>query len=146
MKIILLLCCFLFLILQSSFAQTNKNKDVEIIKSLRIASNDALAKHDIEAMSKYWLDDLVLIRGNSSHLSGKDTIVAVWRKLFHDSPKIVYIRTPNQITISNNDTLAWESGTWKAFVSYSNGGNYSAMWKKSNNSWKILAELFVSLY
>ena len=141
-----MLLCSLFLISQFTFAQIKNDKEVEIIKSSRAASNAALAKHDIVGMSKYWLDDLVLIRGNSSHLTGKDTIVATWRKLFKDSPKVVYIRTPTQITISNNDTLAWETGTWKAFNSYCNGGNYTAMWKKSNNSWKILAELFVSLH
>jgi len=145
MKRIMLLCS-LFLISQFTFAQIKNDKEVEIIKSSRAASNAALAKHDIVGMSKYWLDDLVLIRGNSSHLTGKDTIVATWRKLFNESPKVVYIRTPTQITVSNNDTLAWETGTWKAFNSYSKGGNYSAMWKKSNNSWKILAELFVSLH
>ena len=145
MKKIILSCTFL-LIVQLTFAQTNNDKDVETIKSLRAASNEALAKHDIDEMAKYWVDDLVLIRGNSSHLTGKDTIVAVWKKLFNDNPKVVYTRTPTLITISNNDTLAWETGQWKAFNSYSNGGNYSAMWKKSNNSWKILAELFVSLF
>ena len=136
----------LFLMAQLTFAQKTTDKEVMIIQSLRAASNEALAKHDVGGMSQYWLDDLVLIRGNSSHLAGKDTIVATWRKLFKDNPKVSYIRIPAQITISNNDTLAWETGTWKAFNSYSNGGNYSAMWKKTNNSWKILAELFVSLF
>lgn len=142
----IILSCSLFLLSQLIFAQTNNDKDVGIIKSLRAATNAALAKHDVDGMSKYWLDDLVLIKGNSSHLTGKDNIVAAWIKLFNDNPKVVYIRTPTQITISKNDTLAWETGTWKAFNSYSNGGNYSTMWKKSNNSWKILAELFVSLF
>ena len=143
-RVIVLLFAFFF-ILQLTFAQTN-NKDVVLIRSLRAASNEALAKHDIDGMSKYWLDDLVLVRGNSSHLTGKDTIVAAWKKLFNENPKVNYIRTPIQIRISNNDTLAWETGTWKAFNSYSNGGTYSAMWKKTNSSWKILAELFVSLF
>jgi len=145
MKRINLLLGFFFT-LQLTFAQTTTDKDVILINSLRTASNEALAKHDIEGMSKYWLDDLVLIRGNSSHLTGKDTIVSAWRKLFNDNPKVNYIRVPTHISISNNDTLAWETGTWKAFNSYSNGGNYSAMWKKTNDSWKILAELFVSLF
>ena len=136
----------LFLMAQLTFAQTTKDTEVMLIQSLRAASNEALAKHDVDEMSKYWLDDLVLIRGNSSHLTGRDTIVAAWRKLFKDYPNVSYIRLPAQITISNNDTLAWETGTWKAFNSYSNGGSYSAMWKKTNNSWKILAELFVSLF
>ncbi len=145
MKRIIFLCSFFF-IPGFTFAQKNHDKEVKLIKSLRNASNEAIAKHDIDAMSKYWLDDLVLTRGNASHLTGKDAIVAAWRKLFTDNPKVSYIRTPTQITISSNDTLAWETGTWKAFNSYSNGGNYSAMWKKTNNSWKILAELFVSLF
>ena len=130
----------------ATFAQANNDKNVELIKSLRDSSNTVLAKHDVDGMSKYWLDDLVLVVGNSSHITGKDSIVSLWKKVFSDNPKVLYIRTPNQIIISNNDTLAWESGTWKAFNSYSNGGNYSAMWKKSNNTWKILAELFVSLF
>ena len=136
----------LFFMVQLTFAQSNADKEVMLIKSLRSASNEALAKHDVDGMSNYWLDDLVLIRGNSSHLAGKDTIVAAWRKLFKDNPNISYVRVPAQITISNNDTLAWETGTWKASNSYSNGGNYSAMWKKTNDGWKILAELFVSLF
>ena len=143
-RIIMLAGCFF--ILQLTFAQTNTNKDVNLIKSLRTASNEALAKHDIDGMAKYWLNDLVLVRGNSSHLNGKATIIAAWRKLFNENPNVNYIRTPTQIKISKNDTLAWETGTWKAFNSYSNGGSYSAMWKKTNNSWKILAELFVSLF
>jgi uncharacterized protein (TIGR02246 family) len=135
-----------FLMLQVASAQTNTEKDIMLINSLRTASNDAIARHDIDGMAKYWLDDLVLVKGSSYHLTGKDTIVAEWRKLFNDNPKVNYIRTPTEVRVSSNDTLAWETGTWKAFNSYSNGGNYSAMWKKRNNSWKILAELFVSLY
>src|SRR5579863_79244 len=101
----------LFLMTQLTFAQKTADKEVMLIQSLRAASNEALVKHDVDGMSKYWLDDLVLIRGNSSHLAGKDTIVAAWRKLFKDDPKVSYVRIPAQITISNNDTLAWETGT-----------------------------------
>ena len=132
--------------LQLTFAQKNMDKDVLLIKSIRNASNKAIAKRDIDGMSKYWLDDLVLVRGNSSHVTGKDSVVAAWRKLFNDNPKVNYIRVPTEIIISKNDTLAWETGKWKAVNSYSNGGNYSVMWKKRNNSWKILADLFVSLF
>ncbi len=142
-KIIAIVYCFV--VMQWSFAQTS-NKNVELIKSLRVASNEAIANHDINKMSGFWLEDLVLVRGNSTHLTGKDTIVAAWEKLFAENPKVLYIRTPSQIVISSNDTLAWETGTWKALNSYSKGGNYSAMWKKSHDTWKIMAELFVSLF
>ena len=85
-----------FFIAQLTFAQGNADKEVILIRSLRAASNEALVKHDVDGMSKYWLDDLVLIRGNSSHLVGKDTIVAAWKKLFKDDPKISYVRVPAQ--------------------------------------------------
>ncbi|MCA6438551.1 MAG: YybH family protein [Sediminibacterium sp.] len=142
-RILLTICCFS--LFHCLVAQT-ANKDIALIKSLRAASNEAIAKHDINKMSGFWLDDMVLVRGNSTHLTGKDTIVAAWKKLFSENPKVLYVRTPTQIVISKNDTLAWETGTWKAFNSYSKGGNYSAMWKKTDNTWKILAELFVSLF
>lgn len=142
-RILLTICCFS--LFHWLVAQT-ANKDIALIRSLRAASNEAIAKHDINKMSGFWLDDMVLVRGNSTHLTGKDTIVAAWKKLFSENPKVLYIRTPTQIVVSKNDTLAWETGTWKAFNSYSKGGNYSAMWKKTDNTWKILAELFVSLF
>jgi ketosteroid isomerase-like protein len=136
----------LCLLAQYIHAQNKNDKDVEYIKAAREASNKAIANHDIDGISKFWCDDFVQVRGNSTHLSGKDSIVASWVQLFKTNAKVVYIRTPLQISISTNDTLAWETGTWQAFNSYSNGGNYSAMWRKSNNTWKIKAELFVSLY
>lgn len=145
MKRILFFFVLIFIV-QVVFAQNDNEKNVSIIKSLRAASNEAIAKHDLDGLSKYWLDDLVLVRGNSSHVSGKDSIVAAWRKLFKENPKVSYIRTPKEIIISSNDSLAWETATWKAINSYSGGGKYSAMWKKSNTSWKIMAELFVSLF
>ena len=145
MKRILFFFVLIFIV-QVVFAQNDNEKNVSIIKSLRAASNEALAKHDLDGLSKYWLDDLVLVRGNSSHVSGKDSIVSAWRKLFKENPKVSYIRTHKEIIISSNDSLAWETGTWKAINSYSGGGKYSAMWKKSNTSWKIMAELFVSLF
>jgi len=145
MKRILFFFVLIFIV-QVVFAQNDNEKNVSIIKSLRAASNEAIAKHDLDGLSKYWLDDLVLVRGNSSHVSRKDSIVAAWRKLFKENPKVSYIRTPKEIIISSNDSLAWETGTWKAINSYSGGGKYSAMWKKSNTSWKIMAELFVSLF
>ena len=137
---------FLVLIVQLTFAQTRNDKDIATIKSLRAASNQAIAKHDLNELAKYWLDDFVLVRGNSSHLTGKDTIVSAWRKQFMENPKVSYVRTPSEIIISSNDSLAWETGTWKAINSYSGGGKYSAMWKRTNSSWKIMAELFVSLF
>jgi uncharacterized protein (TIGR02246 family) len=136
------------LFLQTVFfvsAQTAKDQ-VAIIRAQRTASNAAIAKHDVDGFAKYWMPDFVQVRGNGTFLVGKDAIINTWNELFKNNPEVAYIRSPSEIIISKNDTLAWEKGKWKAIKSYSKGGNYSAMWHKINNEWKIQAEIFVSLY
>ncbi len=138
---------FVFLFaFQITYSQSKNDKNIELIKSARAASNKAIADHNVNGIASFWDDDFVQVRGNSTYQSGKDSIIASWKKLFNDNTKVLYVRSPSQIIISTNDTLAWETGTWKAFNSYSNGGNYTAMWRKSKNTWKIHAELFVSLF
>ena len=141
-RILFLLCCG---ITHLGMAQKTQHP-FEWIKSLRSASNAAIAAHDIGKLSEFLLEDAVLVRGNSTQAVGKDRIMSEWKKLFTDNPKVLFIRTPTEIVISSSDTLAWETGTWKAEHSYSNGGNYSAMWKKRGSSWKLQAELFVALW
>ncbi|MES1217353.1 MAG: nuclear transport factor 2 family protein [Bacteroidota bacterium] len=141
------LLCILSLVLSFQFlvAQNNKQQDIATIKEARATSNKAIAAHDVSGISKYWLDDFVQIRGNASYLTGKDTIIATWKELFATNAKVSYVRNPTEIIISDNDTLAWETGKWIGINTYSKGGNYSAMWRKKDNLWKIQAELFVAL-
>jgi ketosteroid isomerase-like protein len=126
-------------------AQINTRNDVAVIRSSRMASNAAIVKHDIDAMSKYWLPDFVQTIGRGSSLTGRDTIIGSWKQLFRMSPAVLYVRKPVQIIMGDNGIMAWETGTWEAKNSYSKGGNYSAMWRKIDGEWKLQAELFVSL-
>jgi ketosteroid isomerase-like protein len=134
------------LMLHTAMAQSNKQREATIIRSSRDSSNASIARHDIDGMAKFWLPDFVLVRGNSVITSGKENNINSWTELFKTSPEVSYIRRPSEIIISDNDTLAWEKGTWTAIKSYSKGGLYSAMWKKMSNEWKLQAELFVSLH
>lgn len=137
---------FLFILFfHSVIAKKKQNNDVAIIKSYRSASNDAITRHDIDGIAKYWLDDFVQVIGRGIYQTGKDSIKASWSDLFNSNPHVVYIRRPKEIVISNNDTLAWERGKWIGIHSYSRGGNYAAMWVKRNGNWMLKAELFVSL-
>lgn len=140
--------CLLFLALilsvQLVFAQNN-NQDIAAIKSSRLASNQAIAKHDIDGISKYWLPDFVQTIGRGISTTGKETVIAGWKDLFKTNKTVAYVRTPTTITVGDNRIMAWETGTWVARNSYSKGGNYSAMWRKINGVWMLQAELFVSL-
>lgn len=142
MKIFLI--CLLLMSFQTAHSQTTS--DEQLIRQARLASNAAIARQDVDAIASFWLEDYVVIRGSGSVEQGKATNVASWKKLFTDAPKTRYERIPSEITISkNNPDLAWESGEWKGFNTYSNGGRYSAQWKKKDGQWKMQAELFVAL-
>jgi ketosteroid isomerase-like protein len=129
---------------QLTFAQSY-DKDIAAIKASRDSSNAAIARHDIEGLSKNWLPDFQLTRGSGSVATGKENIINDWKELFKTNKTLVYVRTPTAIEVGDNGIMAWETGTWEAKNSYSKGGKYSAMWRKINGVWKLQAELFVSL-
>ena len=139
---------FIFLFMLSfhqAFSQNTHNNDIATIKFNRAASNDAITRHDVDGIAKFWLDDFVQVIGRGVYQTGKDSIIASWKALFNSNSQIAYTRNPEEITISDNDTLAWEQGEWIGIHSYSKGGNYAAMWIKRNGNWMLKAELFVSL-
>lgn len=135
----------LFQLSMSGLAQNMKKENESLIRSSRAASNEAIAKQSIEGIAAYWLPDFVQVRGNGSHLVGRDTITSLWKKSFKENPKVSYVRNPTEVVISTTDTLAWENGTWIGMNTYSKGGKYSAMWRKRKGVWKLQAELFVAL-
>jgi ketosteroid isomerase-like protein len=135
----------LVLLIASYFANAQSRQASDSIRASRMASNAAIARHDINGMAKYWLPGFVQTIGRGTSFTGKDTIIAAWKQLFKTNPAVLYIRKPTTITVGDNGVMAWETGTWEAKNSYSKGGNYSAMWRKINGEWKLQAELFVSL-
>jgi ketosteroid isomerase-like protein len=135
----------LFFYATTCFAQTDARQAEAQIRAAREASNKAIAAHDPAGIVQDMCATYSIVTGRGMHVDGRDSVAAFWKKTFISMPGVVYVRTPLQITISKNDSLAWESGQWKAMHSYSSGGNYSAMWHKEKNAWKIQAELFVSL-
>lgn len=142
MKVIL--CILLCMPIHVAFSQAQN--DEQLIRKARQTSNEAIVRQDVEAIANFWLDDYVVIRGSGAVVVGKETNKADWKNIFKETPKTNFERTPSEIIISkNNPDLAWESGVWKGFNTYSKGGRYSAQWKKKDGDWKMQAELFVAL-
>src|SRR5579863_7370940 len=103
---------------QIGFAQHSTPADIATIKASREASNAAIARHDIDGISKYWLADFVQTIGRGSNLTGRDTNIGSWKQLFRTNPAVLYVRKPVQIIIGDNGVMAWETGTWRAKNSY----------------------------
>jgi ketosteroid isomerase-like protein len=134
----------LFFLVLATRCATAQPADMQI-RAARTASNEAITRHDASGIVRDMLPDYSIVTGRGQHVEGRDSVLAFWEKTFKVMPGVVYLRAPLTIVISKNDSLAWETGQWKAEHSYSSGGNYSAMWRKTENSWKLAAELFVSL-
>lgn len=146
-----LIAFFLLVIsVKPAVAQTNRQKDIDLIKSARKASNEAIKKHDLEGIGKQMNEDIVSVFGNGHLYVGRDSTISIFKQRFAAMPDLVFVRTPFVIRISNNDTLAWEKGTWKGFRTdrktvNTAGGNYAAMWCKRDGVWKTRSELYVAL-
>lgn len=146
-----LIAFFLLVIsVKPAVAQTNRQKDIDLIKSARKASNEAIKKHDLEGIGKQMNEDIVSVFGNGHLYVGRDSTISIFKQRFAAMPDLVFERTPFVIRISNNDTLAWEKGTWKGFRTdrktvNTAGGNYAAMWCKRDGVWKTRSELYVAL-
>ena len=137
---------FTIFIISFQFSYSQNQNDEDLIRKARQTSNEAIARQDVDGISKFWLDDYLIIRGSGVIEHGKEANKTDWRRTFKETPKTYFERIPSEIIISkNNPDIAWESGIWKGFNTYSNGGRYSAQWKRKDGEWKIQAELFVAL-
>ena len=139
-----------FVLAQNSADATDSIKEIRrlddsLIRASRIAINEFMANHDARGMGRYWLYDYVRISGSGNLTAGKDSAVAYWTKVFKEQPTIFYVRTPVEITVSDNGLTAWENGTWKGVNTKSKGGNYSAQWAKRDNIWKMQSEYYITL-
>ncbi len=142
MKVIL----YILLSMPIHVALSQAQNDEQLIRKARQTSNEAIVRQDVETITNFWWDDYVVVRGSGVIAVGKETNKANWKRIFQETPKTNFERIPSEIIISKNDPdLAWESGVWKGFNTYSKGGRYSAQWKKKDGEWKLQAELFVAL-
>ena len=126
------------------YAQTDK----EQILALRDASNQALKALDHTKVLSFLTEDVSTTTGSGTLLCGKKALEDYI--LEASDSKMYWIRTAHEIEVNEKRGLAWESGIWngydpdvseKAIV----GGNYSAQWTKASGTWKIKAQLFVTL-
>lgn len=137
---------FLILFMSLEFTPTQSKIEEELIRKARQSSNEAIVRRDVEGISKFWLDDYVVVRGSGTIEQGKAANKAAWEKIFKETPQTYFERITSEIIVSkSNPDLAWESGNWKGFNTYSKGGRYSAQWKKKDGDWKLQAELFVAI-
>lgn len=140
-SILICLVCFFSI----SFAQKDTAVDVQYIRAARIASNEAISKKDVAGVAKYWKDDYVEISSDGSLISGKEAVVADWKKMFANDPSIRFERQFQQIEFARGGTVAIEKGILIYTSPYNYKGYYTALWRKIDGVWVTQMENFVSI-
>lgn len=119
------------------------------IRTRRAAFNTAIANRDASAIGAFLVPDCVMVTGSDSvAVSGKAEQVKVWRTLFKSGDKAHYVRTPEIITLSQVEPIAMEHGRWTGVLeggAVQTGGSYAAKWRKIDEEWLIVAEIYVTL-
>jgi ketosteroid isomerase-like protein len=124
---------------------------VETIRAMRMQSNEAIARHDVESLRSFLDDDYVITISTGAIQRSRDEHARSFALHFEQFPDVVYVRTPSEIVLSDAYPLAIEHGTWVGSGTtgkgkLESGGQYTAAWRQTDGGWRIHSELFVALY
>lgn len=130
---------------------SQSGSDTETIRSTRVQSNEAIARHDAAAVGSFLANDFVITISTGEIERSRREHIDSFASHFAEFPDVIYIRTPTAIKVSDSYPLAIEHGTWvgsrtTANGELENGGEYTAAWRKTDGVWKIYSELYVALY
>lgn len=122
--------------------------DESLIRDARAESNRAIVRHDLAGVSRHWLPEFHMISSTNQQSAGRDAARARFREVFASRANVVYVREPETIEVNQAWGQAAESGRWTgrwsdSYGSTRVGGPYFAKWRKVNNQWMLLAEVFV---
>ena len=98
-------------------------------------------------VSDLYADEAVLLAPGSAMIHGKKAIVAYYAKDVADTKAqgMTYVQNPKS-DISISDTIAWESGEFKAMVKGAvvDSGKYLTVSRKKDGQWKIIRDTWNS--
>lgn len=120
------------------------------IRRNRAAFNTALSHADLDAIRPLLAPNAILVTGtDSAVLSGRQAQLIAWKREFAAVERTFYTRTPDQVTVSAVEPIAFEQGRWKC-ISATTGeelanGAYTAKWRQFGAHWQIEAELYLTL-
>ena len=137
----------------SLVSAAHPSDDTNPLRARRLAYSAAIEARRADLMRNFIASDMVQLSSNSDTTSGADAVVQSYSTHeFTDPTFIAYQRTPDTITISDNQRFAAERGHWRGRYRFPNGsisgnsGLYQAGWmKRAGTSW-IRTESYVRLH
>lgn len=125
--------------------------DEDAIRAIRIKSNAAIARQDVQGITSFLDSEYQITTGSGAMYQGNPSKESnLWAEHFAEYPDAVYVRTTETVELGTYLPVAAESGHWKGSYSTGTGvkdmtGSYMAYWRNVEGHWKIHAEMFVTL-
>ena len=136
-----------------------RSTDALAVRAARAAQNAAIADGDLDAVMSFWTEDVTVRRALGAPVAGRAAARAAFEptagaaastSASASAPRIVYRRIPNEVEVSAQWPLAYETGVWEGRAGSRDGpviigGRFSAQWVKRDGRWLIRSEVFVAL-
>jgi uncharacterized protein (TIGR02246 family) len=124
--------------------------DETAIRAARVAQNNAIATGDLDRVASFWTEDVTVRRALGQALNGRTAARQALEAPTSGGARIIYERFTQEVEVSAQWPLAFETGTWQGHVSTITGptviaGRFSAQWVKRDGRWLIRSEVFVAL-
>ena len=125
--------------------------DEQAIRAARARSNRAIATHDLDGISRVWMDNVHIVTSTSAQGTGRDENRQRMARQFATRPDTTYVRRAADVDVYEPWAVASERGEWTGTWTEPDGkvtigGTYLAQWRKVGAEWLIQAELFVPLH
>jgi len=119
------------------------------IEAQRQSFNRAIEAGNLDTIAAVLAEDVVLITGTDSDLySGRQPQLDLWRSDFESGERLVYVRTPECIQVSERFPIALERGRWRGEPKDGRPGvvqgGYSAKWRHDGDAWRIEVEVYMT--
>ena len=122
----------------------------EDIVAARDAINRAIADRDAAAIVAWLQPDYHIVTGHGVHRDGRAASAKSWADLFANDPLAMYTRTPDEIHVNEDLGMAQEHGRWTGAITTEEGavtlgGVYAARWQRTEEGWRLEAEIYTAL-
>ena len=120
------------------------------IRQQRRRTNKLIADHEAERLRPFFDPKVTVIAGDGSVISGIDALIERFTSFFDDPTFITFDRKADTVVIDGKGARAAERGDWVASWNgpsgtMTSGGQYQAVWRKSQTQWVLESELYIAL-
>jgi hypothetical protein len=126
-----------------------------VIRESRDASNRALASRNPAGVVTLFTSNGLVVAADGTRREGREAIAEELAGRFAQFDDLVYVRTPDSITVSRSGATGSEKGTWRGSWTSPEGavalsGDYMAIWRNVIDSsgvpsWRVESEVFAAL-